>query len=296
MTHINPSNLRALRMKKGLSLEELSTRSNVDRGTISRIERGKQPANRRSTIERLTSALQTDVETLTGSNVASSERVSATKSQVSLQMENLARNALTLVAARYGIKPSHILHVAPLLFLWAAEESLKQRQTSLDALAAQMDTIEQPNSLSHLHANVFSNWRAEEIMDAESVSISKHDLFGLEIYGDAQRGNYEDHLHNPMSRFMARLCGSLGDLVDFNFWFPDDAPNYYLGRDEASKLVGGDHDATCEIICGNAPLHELSKNIRDAGPEKVAIWAKERGDKTWAEMHGSLDLGGEHGN
>ena len=38
------------------------------------------------------------------------------------------RNALTLVSRRYGIEPSQIVELAPFLFLWAAEASLRQRR------------------------------------------------------------------------------------------------------------------------------------------------------------------------
>lgn len=283
MSAINPRNLKSLRAQRRWSLDDLALKSKVDRGTISRIETGKQTNNRRTTVERLASALETDSETLTGPDISTVERdwESAAKSQLNIRMGNDARNALSLVAARYHIKPSHILHLAPLLFLWAAEESLKQRQQRLDDLAVQWEAVGPHSRFQHLHGNLTYNWQGEEVMEEERRSIAKRDIFGLLISDDARHPDYEESEHNPMAQFLRGVVASLEPLASFEHFSPFwDRPGYTLGRDEALALVAGDEDAANHIVNGYAPLHELPKDVREAGPEEIARWAVERANAT----------------
>jgi transcriptional regulator with XRE-family HTH domain len=288
MPAINPRNLRSLRAHKGWSLDELSSRSKVDRGTISRIETGKQKDNRLSTVERLANALETDLETLTGPDMPSPDRdwEAAAKSQLNIRLGNDARNALLLVAARYNVKPAHILHLAPLLFLWAAEESLRQRTLRLDQLAAQWEAIGSHEPFQHLNAKLTWNWQGEEVMEAERRSIASRDIFGL-LIDDDDVGNprYEESEQNPMVRFLKDLADSMDGLATVEYFSPVwDRPAYTLGREEALALVGSDERAADLIVYGYAPLHELPKTVRDGGVEDVARWAKERGEATLNEI------------
>ena len=57
-------NLKMLRERRALSLSELALMSNVSRGTINRIENGKQKPSP-STIRKLAQALNVNVEELT---------------------------------------------------------------------------------------------------------------------------------------------------------------------------------------------------------------------------------------
>lgn len=283
MHPINANNLKALRVQKRWSLDELALKSKVDRGTINRIETGKQTNNRRTTVERLASALETDIDTLTGPDLSAVEKdwESAAKSQLNIRIGNDARNALSLVAARYHIKPSHILQLAPLLFLWAAEESLKQRQQRLDDLAAQWEAIGPHARFQHLHGNLTYNWQGEEVMEEERRSIAKRDIFGLLIDDDARLPDYEESEQNPMAQFLRGLVASLGNLASFEHFAPFwDRPGYTLGRDEALAFVGGHEEAANHIVNGYAPLHELPKGVREAGPQEIARWAVERANAT----------------
>jgi transcriptional regulator with XRE-family HTH domain len=289
MPTINPRNLRILREKRGWNLDDLASRSKVDRGTISRIETGKQTDNRRTTVERLSSALDVESETLTGPDVlAAGKEVEPTpKSQMNIRMANDARNALALVASRYQVKPPHILHLAPLLFLWAAEESLKRRQQKLDAYTAQLSTVEKQFHFGHLNADITDNERGWVVVDEEHRSIARRDIFGVSIEDHAVRYGYEDSEQNPMALFLNELVAPLNGLAQFEHWSPNwGSPGYTLGREEASLLVGGDEQATNHIVNGYAPLHELPKEVREAGPQEIARWARERGDTELAEMIG----------
>lgn len=281
MPTINKHNLRRLRHERHWTLDALAEHSGVNRGTINRIETGRRVDCRRVTVQRLAAALKTDMETLLGEDLPSSTRVEeiSSKSQMNIRMANDARNAFSLVSLRYGVKASHIMHLAPLLFLWAAEESLRRRRDKLEAVADQLDAIDKQSSFKHLNGNITKNWRGEEVMDEERRSIAKRDIFGLLIDGEALKPNYEESEHNPMAQFLRELCDSLNGLAEFEYWSPYwDRPGYTLGRDEALQLAGGDEDAAGHVIDGNVGLHDLPKDVREEGACAVATWLKEKGN------------------
>jgi len=292
MPTINPANLRSLRTKKRWSLDDLAEKANVDRGTINRIETAKRADSRRTTVERLARALQTDVDTLTGPTLEAPGRLEITrKSQMHVRMSDDARNALSLVAMRYRVSQSAILHLAPLLFLWVAEESLKERARRLDRLSEQWDAVGPQADFAHLVSDITCNSRGEDVMESERRSIAKRDIFGLLIPDDEVSHHYEESEQNPMARFLASLTANLGGAAQFEHWSPNwDQPGYTLGREEASTLVGGDEEAVHHIICGNVALHELPKDVRETGPEGVAEWVRENGNAYLASLPDLLGI------
>ncbi|GFZ98746.1 hypothetical protein GCM10010923_03710 [Blastomonas marina] len=293
MTKINATNLRLLRVRRNLTLDALEELSGVNRVTISRIENGSRQNSRRHTLEGLAKALSTDIETLTGPDLNEGSPdgpFSGRKSQMNVRMADDARNALALVALRYNVKPAHILHVAPFLFLWAAEESLRRRQKHLDEVANQWDLLGKLAGARHLSPKLQESWEADDLMVAEEGSIRARDLFGLKIADEHLREEYEDSEQNPFARFLASLAADLGDLAEFEHWSPYwDGPGYTLGQNEAERLTGGNAAAAGEIVHGYAPLHELPREIREAGPKAIAEWATEAGNKTRETWKGLLD-------
>lgn len=281
MPEINPKALRVLREKQSLTLDELANKSKVDRGTISKIETGKRTNPRPSTLRKLAEALGVEPGELTGSDIDETERSPLSpKSQMNIRMANDARNALHLTAARYGVKPNHILHLAPLLFRWAAEMSLQWRRKRLAELETQLDALSNIVTPKHLSGVVIDNWRGDEVLADEQRSIDSHDLFGVLLKDDSLSANYEESEQNPMAQFLKSIAASLGDDVDFEHWSPHwSQPGYTLGKTEALELVGGDEEAAQQIVDGYAPLHELPKEVREQGPNAVAQWAIETGEK-----------------
>ncbi|WP_022683003.1 helix-turn-helix domain-containing protein [Sphingobium bisphenolivorans] len=287
MAEINPKNLRWLRERKNLTLDELAVRAKVDRGTISKIENGKRAAPRPSTVRRLASALGVDADALVGSDIEKPERSSvlSPKSQLNFKMSNDARNALNLTAARYNVKAGQILHLAPLLFYWAAEMSLKWRRERVDYIAQKLDALASAPQPKHLSGLATNNWQGEDIIAEERRSIERRDIFGIEIKDESVAFDYDHGEQNPMSQFLASVADSLGDNVQFEFWSPDwTQPLYTLGMEEALELVGGDEDAAHHIVHGNAPLHEMPKEVREGGEAVIAQWAKEHGDKALSSL------------
>ena len=287
MPDINAKNLQFLRRKRNLTLEALAENSGVSRATISRIENGHGGSNHLVTVERLASTLNSDVETLTGPdmNEDGESPIFGRKTQMNVRIADDARNALALVAMRYSVKPAHIIHLAPFLFLWAAEASLKRRKEAVEAISEQLDRLNATPAPKHLHGLVTDHWRAEEILDAEEKSIRSLDIFGNLIPDEHVSPSYEDSEENPFAVFLKSLADDLGDLAEFDYWMLSwDQPGYRLGETEALAMTGGNNEAAHQIVSGYAPLHELPKSIENAGPDTVASWAIETGQKYREEL------------
>jgi hypothetical protein len=96
---------------------------------------------------------------------------------------------------------------------------------------------------------------------------------------------------NPISTFLSGLADDLGDAAQFHYWSPDwDQPGYIIGREEASAMAGGDEEAVHHIVCGNVALHELPKEVEEAGPAEIARWAREGGDASSANPEANLEV------
>lgn len=299
MTSISPKMLREIRKRRGLSLEELSKNSGVEKGTINRIELGKSRSNRQTTIGRLAKALGVKPHQLTSDDVEALEQAGRDpqSSQAGIVMSHDARNALTLVAAHYGIKPEDIVHLAPFLFLAVAEQSLTRRRQQVELLQEQWAAIKEASS--HLHPVVLYNGRGEDVLDDELRSIHMRDIFGTKLDAESVPQDYEESEHNPIAVHLAEIAEATGGLVSFEHWSPHwSGPGYTVSSELAAPLVGGDMEAAEQIVRGYAPLHELPKDVRSGGATAVAEWAKQRGDEVLAEfeaMLASIIDGGENG-
>lgn len=281
MSEINPNALSSLRRRKNLSLDDLAAKSKVDRGTINKIETGKRLSPRASTVSKIAEALGVEPEALYSTDFDGEAQSPFTpKSQLNFRMANGARNALHLTAMRYGVNQSHILHLAPLLFRWAAEQSLEWRRERLTEIEAQIAALENAKLPRHLSGVLTDHQRGSDIADDERRSIQRRDLFGQLLDDDSLGYSYEEEEQNPMAQFLKTVASSLGSDVAFDHWSPRwGNPSYEMGMEEALELVGGDDKAANEIVRGYAPLHELPKAVRDKGAAAIAQWAIETGDK-----------------
>ena len=150
MKKIDQDILKRLRSAKGWSQEQLAENTKfqgfpkIDKQTISRLERGDREKTRGRTIEQLARALKVEPDVLTGEAPFPELEVESEpiqKSQLNVRVSRAARNALHLVAQRYvGLEPSQIVELAPFLFCWAAEASLRQRRERLKQLENAAET------------------------------------------------------------------------------------------------------------------------------------------------------------
>lgn len=308
MRRINPITLRSAREKKGLSLDELSDRSSIDRQTISRTELGKIKNNRDNVVEKLSKALGISEDELCASSVSDTPEVKAeeldellSSSQLNLRVSDRARNALSLSAARYKVSLSQIVEIAPLLFCWAAEKSLEQRQKVIDDIKQKnidLEGVEQ----SHLHPTGFRfHNRSEAIFDAEQKSVNLNDIFGKLIDGDGYESylpdDYDEAKNNPFAAYLRKLAENLKDATVlegceiFEEWDPDGSPNYNVCQSTALSYVANDKEAAKRILEGYVPLHKIPKELREKNKtEERAKWIREDASARSSKFDIEIDL------
>ena len=131
MDRIKPDILRRLQKFRNLTQAQLAEKAKINPQTIWPIEHGSHKSTRPRTIEQIAKALGVEQAVLTGEapmpEVQGEKNQERVKSQLNVRVNTAARNALILVARRYGVARSDIVELAPFLFCWAAEESLRQR-------------------------------------------------------------------------------------------------------------------------------------------------------------------------
>jgi transcriptional regulator with XRE-family HTH domain len=293
MQNIEPRKLRDLRKRKNLTQAQLSEQSQVDQQTVSRIERGERQNVRANTLKKLASTLDVEVGVLTGELPMppdpSTDLPWDRKSPITLRMRDGARNALTLTAGRYQVERADIVELAPYLFTWVAEMSLRKRAQRIESLEARLADIEGlASQFVHLSDLLTTSFPAEDIIAAEKLSISQRDLFGrvLDYAGGAISSDFDSATENPLAQFLLDLNTEFEGLAAFEGW-SFNGPRYEICREEATGFVGGDEDAARAILMGTAPLHEMPASVRSAGAAARASWAKERAEAEEAQERGA---------
>lgn len=308
MRRINPTALRIARDKKGLSLEKLADRSRIDKQSIFRIESGKLKRNGKTVVENLSKALGITEDELCASSNSGAPEVKEeeldellSSSQLNLLVSDRARNALSLSAARYKVSLSQIVEIAPLLFCWAAEKSLEQRQKVIDAIKQKnidLASIEQ----SHLHPTSFMfHNRSEAIFDAEQKSVNLNDIFGKLIDGDGYESylpdDYDGARNNPFATYLRKLAENLNDATVlegceiFEEWDPDGSPNYNVCQSTALSYVANDEIAAVYILEGYVPLHKIPKELREKNKgEERAKWIRDKAAARLPKFDIEIDL------
>jgi transcriptional regulator with XRE-family HTH domain len=283
-------------MQRGWSLDRLSAEAGINRQTIYRLESGKTTSTRSHTLVGLAKALQTTVDVLCGEDidVATVAPDSAPKSQFNIRLPRDVRNAVSLVAVRYGVNASSIIEGAPLLFLCAAELSLKARQEKLDRFQERLRDVDSDDTLPHVPIYELRSWQIDAALGREQESIDVRDIFGglvhefdedAEFYGV----KFVDSEKNPLVRFVRTWVEQIEDAT-LDSWHPENGVSFELGREEASALVGGDEEATEHIMAGRAALHELPRNLRNQEDTAGrARWAREQGEQ-WQRDHPPVDF------
>lgn len=252
MTRVNPFILQTLRRRKKWSQDRLAEMAKVNKQTISRIERGEQDNTRENTIKHIARALGAEPaeltrEALTQETVRESEPV-RNKSPFGLSIA--ADNALYLISDRYFVSQWQIMELAPLLFCWAAEMSLRERRERLEKLIEACKTartLEQ--EMPHLPDPNFSY--SEEKIKIEAESIKSHDLTGTTIdTDDFIDGPFypSDYDANPFANFLEKQINALGSVATFEELPAFDCPAYRVCPDEALRFVDKDNEIAEAVL------------------------------------------------
>jgi len=286
MPIVNPKALIEARQKKGWTQLELSeaTKPQINVSTISRLERGKSARVRENTLRELARVLG-----VTAAHLCPTEE--AERDVVKLGIHAAARNALTLVALRYGVRREHIVELAPLLFFLAAEQCLQERKKRLAEVRDAADSLfDRQSRMRHIPPH----WPVDSgALDAEEDSIEVRDLFGTKVLESAGQfiGDYSDDFDEAKDNpFVSHIRGALAALgatdedVEAVKWTPGLWPHYHICAEQAGRIVGGDVDAVRAILFGSAALHEMPK----AAPEERAAWARAEHDRKFGDLEAFL--------
>jgi transcriptional regulator with XRE-family HTH domain len=270
MSKIDPSVLKRLRASKGWSQDQLAENTKfgrnpkIDKRTISRLEQGKQTNTRGRTIHQFARVFGVELAVLTGeAPIPDGKRQDQPASESTIQISAHARNALHLIYERYHVRQWQIVEMAPFLFCWAAEASLRQRLSRIEQLERTCRTVkDQERQVEYLRLSDSSD--LEEKIEAEKVSIRDRDLFGYQI-DDAGFANFKhEWTENPFARFLSDLVEGFDDVITFDGFSSIDYPNYSVCPEEAERLVGGDKTLADRILSGIVALNEMPAEVRES--------------------------------
>jgi hypothetical protein len=190
------------------------------------------------------------------------------KDQFNVRIGRAAKNALLLVSNRYPVTPSQIVEMAPFLFCWAAEASLRWRRKRLEELKDALDTVKklQGDIFEMAYARPESLEGIDPLTDQvtkESSSIDLRDIFGEFLREDPDY--YLDvNAIDPFSAFLTELVADFPD-ISFEGFSYEGTPSYTVCSETVAQLFGGDRDVANLVLNGFVSLSEMPKEIR--GPE-----------------------------
>lgn len=277
MPKVNPFILTELRNKKKWSREQLAEKAKVNPKTISRIEHGRQRDTRPLTVRSLAGALDVEEARLTLEVTVQNARdqYDVTLSRMEIEISTLARNALYLVARKYNVVQSSVVELAPFLFCWAAEASLRQRRNHLEQAERALEKM-QKFEWEMPHVSVPDSGPTKEMLAAESDSINSQDIWGQSLYeAGFQDATFNDGTDNPFAKFLGDLAEGIGGDATLDTFSYFDYPEYRICSEDATLIAGGDYELAEEILSGHVALHEMPKELQGIGKWKEkADWAR----------------------
>ena len=283
MAKINPFVIQKLRLQKNWTQDRLAEMAKVNKQTISRIERGERDNTRENTIKQLARVLGVEPAELTLETLpaeSSRSEPMKRKSQSSFRVSNTASNFLYLISERYFIRPWQVMELAPLLFCWAAEMSLRERRERLRKLEEAFKAARAlENEMAHLPPPDFTH--SDEKIAAEARSIKSHDIFGVYFDDDFNScSSGDDDTDNPFATFLAKRVEEIGEVASFEGFSPIDYPIFQVCRDEALEMVGGDETLAERILSGIVDLFEMPKELQETfgNADQRAAWVQAQAD------------------
>jgi transcriptional regulator with XRE-family HTH domain len=281
MAKIVPFVLKTLRKRKGLSQERLAELAKLNKQTIHRLENDDagQEATRGSTVAELAKVLRTEEGVLTGERPLPDPQdvdgLYPDMTKLNFEISTGARNALYLMAERYSIPQAFIVEVAPYLFAWAAEASLRQRRERLDRMEAALIVLKDADeALDHLQRTGFETLKDK--IEQEKTAIGRHDIWGM---GTEYHQYSDDKLFdNPFGVFVDGLAEEIGDGTVMEQFPWDDWPIYRLCPKQVERFIG-ESELADAILRGEIALHQMPKELREGGAEtknKRREWARSK--------------------
>lgn len=183
---INSDALKLMRKKRKWTQKQLSKRLDCSSDQVSRWERGESLNVRSHLRTALAKTFGVEWEVLTKPPLDSDdpERDSITP-QLNVRVLASQRRALQLVTKYYGISPSVIVGLAPILFLIVAEKSLARRRAALSEIVSIVESADTNthDTAPHLKSDLSVAWALSlsKAKESEVKSIEQRDLFGANV-------------------------------------------------------------------------------------------------------------------
>ena len=271
---INPLTLKTARKRRGLTQGQLARDIKCSKDTVSRWERGKSRRVRSHLRKPLCDALQVTWKRLTEPTIEQRQHLTGdvtTKVPIRKDM----RASLQLVAVRYGVSPTEVVNLAPLLFLIVAERSLLTRERRLKEMNAVVEEAEWKllDNSAHLGGIVCArSISADDILEQEKKSLSKRDVFGRIIEYQYRSGTDE----GPFARYVRDLAKDLPKhaVTCIESFGGDMVETYRIAEDTLHEFTGITEDdengkrLLHYIRCGFIDFAECLR-VRHDGPEEA---------------------------
>jgi transcriptional regulator with XRE-family HTH domain len=266
---IPPQRLKQLRELRRLSQDQLAKKAGLTKQTIYRLERkGERRPIRDTNLDKLARALDFDVEVVIGELLIPSEASQAnpvrdeTTYRLNLRVDPPVRNAYELVARQYGVPPSKIGQLAPLLFVIVAEASLKYRRKKLNDLEASLDrAAEREKDFPHWPLSFFEMDDQKKAIQTEEASIDSHDLFGkkrFDPFGETQV--YDEGEFNPFVAYLKALTAS-SDEISISDLGPT-STEYRVCSSVAIELAERNEEVAGWLLNGEVPIHRMPRDLK----------------------------------
>lgn len=286
---IHPEALKFARKRRRMTQQELADAVHAiakgcTKDTVSRWERGTSRRVRSHLREPLCKALGVKWETLTQPPRQDPDdpRGLLDRVQIGVSIGKMDRNALHLVAERYGVHSRDVLELAPLLFLIVAEQSLLDRQRRVEAIYAALDEGEErlEDDPGHLDRVIpICRGRADDMLLQEEDSIAKKDILGRLVQSEDWYGEGD----GPFVTFVQKLAGGLPeDSITFIESPLGEIPNWYMiAEDTLHECTGmsgdeqGEDDVLSHIRNGDIDLAECLRVRRDRDEADYRQWLSE---------------------
>ncbi len=296
---INKQALKEQILRSRMTNLELAEKSGVSVAQIRRLVNGENKRDlRKDTRDKLAHALKCkpedlDKEPTSGRNTVVEAYVEQSYPQFNFRMPAQTRNALSLVALRYGQTATDILNAAPLLFHLLAQQSLQARKQNTHQTQKDLVLLE-ANAGSWMRSLVSTaNARISDAIHYEEDSIENEELFGestadrmYEMYSGPDFDNFE--LSNPLASYITSCIKDLGlsddqsedsnskDTIQLEGWAPRSTPQYRVCNLEALKFCGGDQNAASHLLFGHVLISSIPPELRakNADANRRAEWIK----------------------
>jgi transcriptional regulator with XRE-family HTH domain len=276
MARIIPDVIRQRRTAKNWSLDDLAEKAKINKQTLHRLEKGEHGSSRESTIGKLARALGVSQAVLTGEEKlpdTPDDNAPFPMSKLAFPISQGTLNALFLVGQRYHVPQSDIVELAPFLFCWAAEASLRRRRELLQQAEIARDNARKLEAkMRHLIGSDSEDFQNK--IAAERESIEDRDLFGLSIDYYSTPNDWTD---NPFARFLDSLTEDMGEEDTFEGYGSFDYPIYRICADVAAQFTDGDTDLADHILRGHIEMNQMPKEVREpVNFKRRADWVREK--------------------